>query len=127
MTGAALAASAERLISTPFRLHGRDPASGLDCLGLLAAALGKPIPPDYRLRNRDIAAMLALAPRLGLAEVSGAILPGDVLLLEPGPLQHHLAIAGTANRFIHAHAGLRRVVATPGPLGWRIHHHWRLA
>ncbi len=34
-----LAAAALNLIGTPFRLHGRDPATGLDCVGLVAEAM----------------------------------------------------------------------------------------
>ena len=51
---------------------------------------------------------------------------GDVLLTRPGPAQHHLLIALGADGFVHAHAGLRRVVCqqlvTLDPLlaQWRI-------
>lgn len=129
--GTALAAAAEALIGTPFRLHGRDPASGLDCVGLVAAALaaiGRPAPAPraYGLRNRAISDLLGFAPRAGLADTEGAILAGDVVLVRPGPLQHHLLIALGNTRFVHAHAGLRRVVATPGPLALPIIRHWRL-
>ena len=131
MSGAELARAAEWLVGTPFRLHGRDPATGLDCVGLLDAALAAigrpaPAPKAYGVRNRDIAAALAFAPGMGLGEVSGSIQPGDVLLVRAGPLQDHLLVAGSGNRFIHAHAGLRRVVATPGPIAWPILRHWRL-
>lgn len=131
MNGVALALAAEALIGTRFRLHGRDPATGLDCVGLVAAALeaiGRPAsaPSAYGLRNRDIAAVLAFAPRAGFGEISGPALPGDVLLVRAGPLQEHLLIAAPGGRFVHAHAGLRRVVATPGPLACPILRHWRL-
>jgi hypothetical protein len=125
--GERAAQAAEALVGTRFRLMGRDPASGLDCVGLVAAALGVPVAPtDYRLRNRDISAALAFAPAAGLVEAVGAIEPGDVLLAVSGPAQHHLLVAGTGGGFIHAHAGLRRVVATPGPLPWPVTRHWRL-
>jgi cell wall-associated NlpC family hydrolase len=131
VSGAELARAAECLVGTPFRLHGRDPATGLDCVGLLDAALaamGRPAPSPkaYGVRNRDIVAALAFAPGMGLGEVSGPIHPGDVLLVRAGPLQDHLLIAASGKRFIHAHAGLRRVVATPGPIAWPILRHWRL-
>lgn len=134
MTGAdraALAHAALRLAGTRFRLHGRDPATGLDCVGLLAAslaAIGRKarLPARYGLRNRDIAEALAFAPAAGLAEVCGPIVAGDVLLAQPGPLQHHLLIAGPSGEFIHAHAGLRRVVAAPTKPVWPIVRHWRL-
>jgi cell wall-associated NlpC family hydrolase len=127
----AFAQAAESLAGTRFRLHGRDPATGLDCIGLLAtslAAIGRetPAPSAYRLRNSSIDAALAFAPRAGLVRCDGEPRPGDVLLVRPGPLQHHLLVALAGKRFVHAHAGLRRVTVTPGPLAWPILRHWRL-
>jgi hypothetical protein len=126
MTGREVALAARALVGTRFLLHGRDPATGLDCVGLVSAALGATAPNGYRLRNRDIAAALAFAPAAGLTEVSGAVEPGDVLLVRSGPAQHHLLMAAPCGGFIHAHAGLRRVVVTPGPLAWPVERHWRL-
>lgn len=130
--GEALARAAQALVGTRFRLHGRDPATGLDCVGLAAAALAAigrvcVAPACYALRNSDIAQALAFAPGAGLHEAEGPVRTGDVLLVQSGPAQHHLVIAASGGRLIHAHAGLRRVVATPGPLAWPILHHWRLA
>jgi cell wall-associated NlpC family hydrolase len=132
MSGAALAAAAERLIGTPFRLHGRDPRRGLDCVGLVAASLaeiGRPAfaPVGYRLRQVAIERFLGAAARSGLVGTAGPAEPGDVLLLRLGPVQHHLVIAATAGGFVHAHAGLGRIVLTPPPLEWLAEHHWRLA
>ncbi|MBO9499856.1 MAG: hypothetical protein J7483_10415 [Novosphingobium sp.] len=132
MSGAALAAAAERLIGTPFALHGRDPARGLDCVGLVAAALaaiGRPAvaPLGYRLRQVRVEGFLGAVVRSGLVAAVGPTRAGDVLLVRPGPAQHHLVIAATAGGFVHAHAGLGRVVLTPAPLGWPVDHHWRLA
>lgn len=126
MTGFEAARAAEALVGTRFRLHGRDPASGLDCVGLVASVLGAAAPACYRMRNRDIAAALAFAPAAGLIEASGAMEPGDVLLVRCGATQHHLLIADTSGGFVHAHAGLRRVVTTPAPLPWPVERHWRL-
>jgi cell wall-associated NlpC family hydrolase len=132
MSGAALAAAAERLVGTPFRLHGRDPARGLDCVGLVASALaeiGRTVfaPVGYRLRQTGIDLFAGAAARCGLAEAAEPIEPGDVLLVRPGPAQHHLVVAATAGGFVHAHAGLGRTVLSPAPLGWPIDRHWRLA
>ncbi len=115
-----------------FRLHGRDPRTGLDCVGLVEAALkaiGREVEAlhGYGLRNSDIRGALAAAPLAGLREVEGKPQAGDVLLVRSGPAQHHLLITAASDRFVHAHAGLRRVVATPGPLPWPILRHWRLA
>jgi cell wall-associated NlpC family hydrolase len=130
--GEALAQAALDLVGTRFCLHGRDPASGLDCVGLVAASLravGREAraPVRYALRNSDIAAALAFAPAAGLLEAALPLRPGDILLACSGPLQHHLLVVAPVDRFVHAHAGLRRVVATPGPIPWPILRHWRLA
>lgn len=131
MRGEAVARAAEALVGAPFRLHGRDPRWGLDCIGLVAAALegaGLPAEPPtrYGLRNRDIGDPDALALRSALRPVRGLPVPGDVLLVRPGPAQVHLLVrARRDDRFVHAHAGLRRVVAMPGPLQWPVIGHWR--
>ena len=130
--GPLLAQAAERLVGTPFRLHGRDPHTGLDCVGLLHAALracGHPglQPFAYALHNSDISAGLAALGNAGLTGAAGPCEPGDVLLVRTGPAQVHLLIAAPGNRFVHAHAGLRRVAATPAPLPWPVLRHWRLA
>lgn len=131
MSGAALAAAAERLVGVPFLLNGREPERGLDCVGLVAAslaAIGRPVvvPAGYRLRQAAVDRYLAAAAKSGLAVATGAIAPGDVLLVRPGPAQHHLVIAAAAGGFVHAHAGLARIVVTPAPLAWPVEHHWRL-
>jgi cell wall-associated NlpC family hydrolase len=130
--GVALAAAAERLVGVPFRLHGRDPARELDCVGLVAAALaaiGRPVsaPCGYRLKQVRIDRLLGAARLSGLADASGPVEPGDVLLVCAGPAQPHLVVAATAGGFVHAHAGLGRVVLAPPPLGWPVERRWRLA
>lgn len=125
------ARAAEDLVGTRFRLHGSDPAFGLDCVGLVAAALarcGGPrlSPSGYALRNTDIDAFLPFAARAGLAPATGEIRRGDVLLTVPGPAQHHLAVACDPHRIVHAHAGLRRIVAQPLAPDAPILRVWRL-
>jgi cell wall-associated NlpC family hydrolase len=131
MTGEQLAIAAEALVGSPFRLHGRDPATGLDCVGVLAAALaaaGDPrqLPNGYTLRSRSLADTTQIAERCGLGPAHGDAEAGDVVIFSVSPCQFHIALAAMGNRFIHAHAGLRRVVAVPGPLPWPIIQHWRL-
>jgi cell wall-associated NlpC family hydrolase len=131
MSGTALAAAAERLVGARFRLHGRDPARGLDCVGVVAVSLGeigRPVlaPRGYRLRQLALDRFLGAAVQSGLAEARGPVEPGDVLLVRPGPAQHHLVVA-VAGGFVHAHAALGQVVLTPAPLEWPVEHHWRLA
>ncbi len=131
MSAPELAHAAEALLGTRYRLHGRDPATGLDCVGLLAAALtaiGRPapLPTGYALRSRALPHLERTVSACGFAGVSGPCEPGDVLMTRPAPCQFHLLIAGTSGCLIHAHAGLRRVVAVPFPCPWPILHHWRL-
>lgn len=131
MSGAELAQAAAALTGHPWRLHGRDPATGLDCIGLLGAALariGRPVrlPTGYPLRLRQLGSWLPDPEGLGFSATSGPVAPGDVILLQPGPAQIHLAIAAPDGGWIHAHAGLRRVVQQcalpPGPMlgQWRL-------
>lgn len=133
MTGEAssLAQAAQRFIGVPFRLHGRDPAAGLDCVGLVASALtamGRVpiIPRAYSLRNSDIAELLTFASANAFEDHAGPIEPDNLILVRPGPAQFHLLIAEHSGSFIHAHAGLRRVVRMPGRLAWTIDRQWRL-
>lgn len=133
MTGAraAFAAAAATLVGTPFRLHGRDPLRGLDCVGVVTASLaliGRPVAEamHYSLRQTDFAPLLPLLERAGFSPTDRGRAPGDVIACVPGPAQLHLVVC-VAGGFVHAHAGLRRVVITPGPLPWRTVSTWRLA
>lgn len=130
--GEALAEAGRALIGCRFRLHGRDPATGLDCVGLVSAALaaagGRPVPPSgYGLRNLEIAQWLPLARRSGLVSTEAPTRAGDVLLIALAHCQHHLVIAADPASVIHAHAGLRRVVLQPLDPAWQVHARWRLA
>ena len=130
--GPALARAAEANLGVPFRLHGRDPASGLDCLGLVAHAFracgraAAPEPP-YTLRAGRAARFDGFARQCGLLSATGDPEPGDIVMLGTGPAQIHLAIISPGGAgLIHAHAGLRRVVEQPFPSPWPVLRHWRL-
>jgi murein DD-endopeptidase / murein LD-carboxypeptidase len=111
---------ARALIGTPFRLHGRDPETGLDCVGLIAHVAGQCAPPTgYAMRGGSRESWTALLDRFARQRRHSAIKAGDILLLEAGPAQFHLGIF-TGDGLIHADAGLRRVVETPGPIRWPI-------
>ena len=129
MRGADLARAAEALVGGPFRLHGRDPGTGLDCIGLLAAALGgrPPLPSGYRMRTRALPELSGTAAACGFEPAHGLVAPGDVLMVRVGPCQFHLMIAASAGGFVHAHAGIGRVVLWDAPLDWPVVNHWRLA
>ncbi len=128
MSPEVFAARAEALTGAPFRLGGRDPATGLDCVGLVAAALGEGVgtPSGYRFRNSSIATHLGFATRAGFAPATGPVARGDLILARPGPAQHHLLVVLGPDRFVHAHAGLRRVALHLARLPWPLEAHWRL-
>jgi cell wall-associated NlpC family hydrolase len=129
MTPDRFAAAAAALLGAPFRLGGRDPEIGVDCVGLVACALGTPVsaPVGYALRNTCIARHLAFAESAGLVPATGPLARGDVILAVPGPAQHHVLVMLGPNRFVHAHVGLRRVALHHGPLPWPALARWRLA
>lgn len=113
-------ARARALVGCRFRPQGRDPATGLDCIGLVASAFGMSpdgIPRNYRLRGEHRAPLKA-GLDIYFRRVR-EVREGDVLLLDAGPGQAHLGIK-TDSGFVHAHAGLRRVVETPGAPQWPI-------
>jgi cell wall-associated NlpC family hydrolase len=132
MSGNELAHAAQGFVGAAFRLHGRDPIMGLDCVGLVLLAMaeiGRPIrlPVSYQLRTIEPERFLQLPAAPGFFEPAEPELEdGDVLVFAPGPAQLHLAIVAVGGGIIHAHAGLRRVVRTPFPLPWPIIGHWRL-
>ena len=113
-------ARARALVGCRFRPQGRSPELGLDCIGLACAAYGIPaeeIPCDYRLRGdfrdrieRELAARFQRVC---------ALRPGDLLLLSVAGDQLHLAVK-TDLGFVHADAGLRTVVETPGTPPWPV-------
>lgn len=125
--GERAAAAARGTVGVPFRLHGRDAAHGLDCVGVVAVSLQAAghegaVPAGYDLRCGEAARYQASWAHLVPADGER---PGDVLLCRAGPGQLHLAVR-TAAGFVHADAGLRRVVERPGALPWPLLRAWRL-
>lgn len=126
--GARAFAAARALVGVRFLSQGRDPVTGLDCVGLVSAAYaaaGRVLvaPAGYPLRGwrrERIEAALAAA---GFSPVDDRR-DGDVALIALAAGQFHLGVIGPA-RFVHAHAGLRRVVETPLDAAM-LATHWRL-
>ena len=130
-SAATLALAAKELVGGRFRLHGRDPATGLDCVGVLAVALEKSgrktlVPISYALKMSNVDQFTRLPGICGFEAVTGPVEPGDVVLFYVGPCQYHLAIAAGDGGFIHAHAGLRRVIHSPQLPDWPVEQHWRI-
>ena len=125
------AAAAEALIGTRYRLHGRNAMTGVDCVGLVSVALERAGQrwselPAYGLRNFRKERFIPFAHENGFATASGPIMRGDLLLTQMQPTQLHLLIAVEGTGFIHAHAGMRRVVRQLNMPTFSIAAHWRL-
>lgn len=124
---ARIVAAARAMMGTPFRLHGRG-GDGIDCVGLAAVALRAaghvgPVPRAYGLRSGDAGRARDWLAAAGLSPVAKPM-PGDLALVRPGPMQLHLMIH-VPGGFVHAHAGLGRVVEMPGACPWPSMGHWR--
>lgn len=132
MCADAFAAAAEECEGVAFKLHGRDPQFGLDCLGLVLHALARsghilPMIRPYRLRNTDYSSVRLIAGQLGWNICDGKVQRGDLIWTTPGPAQLHFAIASGAETFVHAHAGLGKVVVSHGVLPWPTRYNFRLS
>jgi hypothetical protein len=124
-----VAAAARGLVGRRFRLHGRGEA--LDCVGVAATALAAAgwrgvVPSGYALRGGDPGTITALLD--AMLERQADMAAGDVLLMAAGPGQLHLGVvvggeSGTG--FVHADAGLGRVVERPGAPPWPVLGIWR--
>ena len=121
--GETVVARARGCIGIRFRAQGRG-REGLDCVGLVAVALGlEQVRADYALRSGAAEALATALRAAGLRPVEERA-PGDVLVMRVGPGQLHLAI-WTGAGLVHADAGLRRVVELPGEIVWPVMSAWR--
>lgn len=125
---AAIVARARAAIGARFRPQGRTIERGLDCIGVVMVATGiEPdrAPDDYCLGGGDPEEADKGFRARGFVRVpEGEVEPGDVLLVRSAPAQLHAAVL-TSSGHVHAHAGLRRVVETPGAVPWPIVSAWR--
>jgi hypothetical protein len=97
---------------------------------MAAAATGVPaelLPSDYALRGEHRARIEHELCGLGWQPVRGGRAePGDVVICEVARAQFHVLLS-TGEGFIHADAGLKRVVERPLPYPWPVAGVWRMA
>ncbi|MEP9400394.1 peptidoglycan endopeptidase [Sphingomonas sp. VNH70] len=119
----AIVARARGAIGCRFRVQGRDPTSGFDCVGLVGWACRAAVPGDYPARCGDAARAAGVLRAAGFVPVAQAR-AGDVLVLLSAPGQLHLGLwSGTG--LIHADAAARAVVERPGVPPWPVLAVWR--
>jgi lipoprotein Spr len=112
---------ARALLGTPFRLQGRGP-DGMDCIGVAIATFGVPVEDvrrNYRVRGEHADELRTCVEKYFRRIPSTELRPGDLMLMRVAADLLHLGIR-TAAGFVHAHAGLRRVVETPGMPPWPV-------
>lgn len=110
---------ARALVGTPFRPQGRG-AAGVDCVGVAIAVFSIPVESvrrDYRLRGDHEAEMHARLAGHFRRVPTSQMRAGDLMLMRVATEQLHLGVR-TERGFVHADAGLRRVVETPGMPEW---------
>ena len=125
---AAIVRRARSLIGVRFRPQGRSRAQGLDCIGVVMMATRTPrrrVREDYGLLAGEIGEVNAGFDDVGFIRLPpDRAGPGDILIVDSGPRQLHAVIL-TDEGYLHAHAGLRKVVETPGAVPWPVLSAWR--
>ena len=122
-------ARARALVGVRFRPQGRDSCLGLDCIGVVASVFDLPaaaVRRDYGLRGGRREEVESELARYFDPVLIGEAASGDLLLVRPGAAQLHLLVR-TAGGYVHADAGLRRVVEAPGTPPWPVLSAWRSA
>jgi cell wall-associated NlpC family hydrolase len=109
------AQAAQDCLGARFRLQGRDPATGLDCVGLIvwcAQVCGLTVShqPAYTLTSRPDALLRELEATGFQRQEKLLPTPGDVIVFNMDNALNHVAIA-TRNGMTHADMRFRRVVS----------------
>ncbi len=113
---------ARALIGMRFVAQGRDPAVGLDCVGLALLAYdldASGVSDNYRLSGAHRAAILESANAKFWRVARSRRRAGDLLMLCPGAAQWHLAI-WTGDGLIHADIVRGKIVERPGLPDWPV-------
>lgn len=128
MTGERIVARARALIGVRFRPQGRSAELGLDCIGVVAMAMGvaeEGVRRDYSLHSNDpdeVNDELDACGFIRIAPVAAA--EGDVLLVRTGAVGLHVLIL-TDTGYVHADMRLRRVAEVAGKVPWPVLSAWR--
>lgn len=119
-------ARARRTLGVRFRPQGRNAEHGLDCIGVVAVAFGMAeVRRDYVPRSGDTDAVERGLIGSGFVPIASRDARSeDVLLVRAGHAQLHVVLL-TPEGYLHADAGLRRVVEVPGHVPWPIASAWR--
>lgn len=104
---------ARNLLGTPFRPQGRDPATGLDCIGLVLLSYEIPAAtvPPYRLSDGDWSVIEQHLFARFLMRGDGKHRAGD-LMVSRLQRSFHFGVLGPAS-VIHSDLRIGRVVETP--------------
>lgn len=116
---------ARALLGVRFRPNGRDPATGLDCAGVVGAAHDIAVDAGFAMRGGTAAGIARRIAAHGFVNIA-APESGDIVLMRTGPAQFHLGIRVDGG-IVHADARIGRVVETPGAPSWPVIACWRRA
>lgn len=112
-------------IGVRFRPQGRSAATGLDCVGVAALAMGVEAVTYYNLRSSDADEVNSEFSDCGFLRIAPtAAEAGDLLLTRIERGQLHVVIL-TPDGYLHADARLRRVAEVPGDVPWPVVSAWR--
>lgn len=127
MRHATVVRRARELVGTRYALQGRDPARGIDCIGVVlhSFAIGaRGVPDDYRLstfgREEEL---LAYVGRFFRTVPPRRVRPGHLVVMRFATGQIHLGIL-TGDGIVHADVRRRRIIESAIPAGASIVGHF---
>lgn len=113
--------TARQYLGVKWKHQGRNPESGLDCLGLIVQVakdlgMNPHDPVDYTKAPDGKRLMAELNTQLTLV-INYQV--GDILLMRMGTNPQHLAIVTETGGIIHSYANIRKVVEHPLDDEWK--------